>query len=180
MINYELPTYVTIDGVNYNIRGNGDYRAILDIISVYEDEELTAQEKQVCALMLFYNGKVPRDIHAASIKLAEFIDCGQHLRESSKQRPLMNWNHDIQMIIPAINAVAQTEVRNCEYMHWWTFIGYYKQIDAKNPFSLVISIRDKKQKGKKLEKWERDFYNENRDLINIVSEKQSEWLDGDD
>ena len=39
-------------------------------------------------------------------------------------------------------------------------------------FSNIIHIRQKKQKGKKLEKWEQDFYNENKSLIDFKQKDQ--------
>ena len=44
-------------------------------------------------------------------------------------------------------------------------------------FSNVISIRRKKSKGKKLEKWEQDFYNENRKLIDLKPKYTKEELE---
>lgn len=52
MINYELPTKVNIDGTEYPINKNGDYRMVLDVISVLNDNELTKQEKAYCALSI--------------------------------------------------------------------------------------------------------------------------------
>ena len=36
-------------------------------------------------------------------------------------------------------------------------------------FSTILDIRRKLRKHKKLEKWEREYYDENRELINIKS-----------
>ena len=62
-------------------------------------------------------------------------------------------------------------------MHWWTFLGYFSEI-GEGLFSQVINIRTKKSKGKKLEKWEREFYNEHKEMIDlkrvISAEEQAE------
>ena len=42
-------------------------------------------------------------------------------------------------------------------------------------FAQVVNIRQKKQKHQKLEKWENDFYNQNKDIIDLkkkISEEQ--------
>ena len=41
-------------------------------------------------------------------------------------------------------------------------------------FSSVLNIRHKRAKGKKLEKWERDFERENRRLIKLKSPESEE------
>ena len=42
-------------------------------------------------------------------------------------------------------------------------------------FSSVLNIRQKRAKGKKLEKYEQEFYKDNRNLIDLtVKEKRSE------
>ena len=55
-------------------------------------------------------------------------------------------------------------------MHWWTFIGLFNEI-GEGMFSTVVRIREKKAKHKKLEKWERTFYNENKDIIDLKRRK---------
>ena len=49
-------------------------------------------------------------------------------------------------------------------------------------FSNIISIRSKKQKGQKLEKWEQNFYKENRKMIDLphkLSKEEQDFLDSD-
>lgn len=70
------------------------------------------------------------------------------------------------MIFSAVNKVAGQETRALDYMHWWTFLGYFSEI-GEGMLSQVLSIRAKKAKGKKLEKWEKEFYNERREIIDI-------------
>ena len=71
------------------------------------------------------------------------------------------------MIFPAINAVAGCEVRSIPYMHWWTFLGYFENVDNECLWSFVISIRQKRAKGKKLEKYEQEFFSRNKDICAI-------------
>ena len=89
----------------------------------------------------------------------------------------MDWDQDADIIIPAINRVAGTgDVRAMPYLHWWTFLGYYMEI-GESLFSNIVQIRQKKAKRKKLEKWEQEFYRENKKLIDIkakLSEEEEE------
>ncbi len=78
----------------------------------------------------------------------------------------MNWEQDAGLIIPAVNKVIGKEVRAIPYMHWWTFAGAYMEI-GESLFSQVLSIRQKKQKHQKLEKWEQEFNQKNRSMIDL-------------
>ena len=59
------------------------------------------------------------------------------------------------------------EVRAVPYLHWWTFLGYFQSIDRDDLWGLVLTIRQKKAMGKKLEKYEKEFLVSNRDLCSI-------------
>ena len=41
------------------------------------------------------------------------------------------------------------------------------EISPDSLFSRVISIREKTKSGRKLEKWEREWYRKNRDLVDL-------------
>ena len=167
---YSLPTSVNVGGKEYKIRS--DYRAILDILISQNDPDLDERAKAFVFLKIFYPDwqEIPAaQIEEAMEKAVDFIDCGQKDRGGGRKKPrLVDWEQDAGLIIPAVNAVAHTEVRAVPYMHWWTFFAYYLEI-GESLFSDVVSIRAKKAKGKKLEKHEREFYRENRNLIVLKS-----------
>lgn len=52
MKGYDLPTSAVIGGVEYEFRS--DYRAVLDIMQVMADKELTDGERAVTALAVFF------------------------------------------------------------------------------------------------------------------------------
>ena len=72
----------------------------------------------------------------------------------------IDWEKDSQLISSAVNKVAGQEVRAVEYMHWWTFMGYFNAI-GESALSTVVGIRNKIAKGKKLEKYEMEFRRDN-------------------
>ena len=96
-----------------------------------------------------------------------------------KQAPaqIMDWEQDQYIIFPALNKVAGYEIRSVNYLHWWSFLGLFHGIDE-GLYSQVMNIRAKKIKGKKLEKWEREFYIEHTELIDLkqklTAEEQAE------
>lgn len=168
---YSLPTDLIIHGNEFQIRT--DYRAILDILTAASDPDLNALEKQEVMFQILYVDyeKIPaRDYLEACQKAAEFIDGGTI--EHKKKPKILDWEQDAPIIIPAINKVAGMEIRSLEYLHWWTFLGFFMEVED-GLFSQVIAIRQKRAKHKKLEKWEREFERENPELVRLHT-KQSE------
>lgn len=176
---WSFPTSLNIGGVEYEIRT--DYRVILDLLMALNDPELSDSDNKMSAYMqsrvileiMFPDwDNIPKEyIQEALDKVAEFIDMG--IGDDSKKPKTMDWEQDAPIIIPAINKVLNKEIRAEKYMHWWTFLGAYMEI-GEGLFSNVIHIRQKKAKGKKLEKWEQEFYKENKSLIDFQhKEKRS-------
>lgn len=166
-----LPKTLAVGGTEWDIRS--DYRNILRMFDALEDQELTDSDKLYVVLTRMYVDfeKMPKELYREAYEQASrFMEC--HDRTDDKKNPkLINWQKDEYMIFPAINAVAGCEVRALEYMHWWTFLGYFENVDNESLWSFVLSIRQKRAKGKKLEKHEREFFNNNRDLCNIEFRK---------
>ena len=172
-MSWNLPVSLNIGGTDFRIRS--DYRAVIDILIAADDPELPEYAKTQVMLEILYPDwkEIPeKDIPEAIQKAVEFIDCGQE--DDGKQKPkMMDWEQDADLIIPAVNKIAGVvDIRAVEYMHWWTFMGYFMEI-GDSLFSQVLGIRHKKAKGKKLEKWETEFFRENRSMIQL-KEKVSE------
>jgi len=168
----QLPQTLKIRGVQYPIRT--DFRNILKIIAAYSNKNLTDNEKVfVCIRRLFkYPNKLPKDSEFYAEALTEankFIEC--QLSSDKPGPSVLNWEKDEQLIFPAINKVAGVEVRTLDYLHWWTFLGYFQSIDRDDLWGTVLTIRQKKAKGKKLEKYEKEFLTANRDLCALESGK---------
>lgn len=166
-VNYSLPTSVEISGKEYPIQS--DYRAALDILAALSDNELDNQDKAEAALTIFYPTleEMPyTDYQEALQQCFRFLDYGEDPREEKKQPTLMSWSQDFSMIVAPINRIAGCEVRALDYLHFWTFMSYYCEI-GDCLFSQVVAIRDKKARGKPLEKQEKEFYRRNRDLIDL-------------
>lgn len=173
MLAWDLPTSLELGGVGFAIRS--DFRAILDILTVLASPEYEEDEKTIILLEIFYidYDKIPSDcIQEAVDKAMEFIDVGQP--PDKKQKPkLMDWEQDASIIIPEVNKVLGYEVRQPKETHWWTFVGAYMGI-GEGLFSTVINVRSKKAKGQKLEKYENEFYRDNKDLVDIKTKLTEE------
>ena len=173
----ELPRTVSVNGVEYAIRT--DFRDILKIVTAFTDPELEDNEKVYVCLFILYEDfdTIPRRDYEAAFKEAiRFIDhAGDDVDEEDprKNPRVMDWEQDEAIMFPAINKVAGFETRSAEYVHWWTFMGYYMEI-SEGVFSNVLSIRLKKAKGKKLEKWEREFWNSNKGICALKTKLSEE------
>ena len=167
---YELPKTILIDDKTYPIRNNADYRLILDIMTALQDNELDKQEQLITALAVFYEDVQSIDgvfnvfdndtILIASEKMMEFINGGDESSGYDNHVKTIDWAQDEKLIVSAVNAVAHTEIRALEYMHWWTFLAHYMAI-GECALQTVVGIRNKIAKGKKLEKWEQEFKRNN-------------------
>ncbi len=169
----ELPQTVEVSNVARRIRT--DYRDIINILVAQSDPNLDNDEKTYICLFIFYvdfDELKDDELEEAFQKALAFIDAG--LKSSNVPGPrLMDWEHDEPIIFSAVNKVAGTDVRNKQYIHWWTFLGYYLEI-SESFFSQVISIRKKRASGKKLEPYEREFYKANKNLIQLKEKLSDE------
>lgn len=163
----QLPKTLKISGKSYEI--NSDYRNILRIFEAFADDELSEKEKMyVCLRRLFVRiDDIPYNQYKEAYRQAYwFLSCG---RPEENQPPLrtFNWIKDEPILFPAVNKAAGMEVRAVPYMHWWTFMGHFESIDAESLFGTVLSIRQKKARGKKLEKYEKEFAQNNKVLMSL-------------
>lgn len=167
---YRLPKAATFGGVEYSFAS--DYRDILEIIEYLNDVSRPLYIRWQVAVGLFYDDRIPEcHMEEAMQYISDFISYGE---SDTKPGPkLMDWKQDAHFIIGDINKIAGMEVRETKYLHWWTFLSYFYGI-GEGQFSTIISIRSKKSSGKKLEKWEEEFYKKNKDKVDFHKEKTEE------
>ncbi len=180
---YTLPTSVDVDGVNYAIET--DFRVVLGIIEALNDAELEEAEKAAIALVLFYKDEIPPDRKKALEECFLFMDMGEKAPTKRKSARTMDWEHDWPYIIAPVNRVLGYEAREKEQLHWWTFLGAYMEMGGDCTFAHVISMRDKLNRGAKLEKYEREWLRRNRALVQLPAkytdtDKEAEkmWVGG--
>ncbi len=175
-----LPDTLTVSGKKYDIRT--DYRNVLQVFEALADPELDDTCRVFVSVYLLFEGfpdvdsvydatGTGFDLEEAMDQIAWFIS-GGNVREKKEDKPTYNWAQDEQMIFSAINKVAGKEVREVEYMHWWTFLGLFHEI-GDGTFSYVVGIRSKLNQGKKLDKSEREFLERNKDMV-IIRPKLTE------
>lgn len=180
-----LPQYLTIGAEEHEIRS--DYRDVLQVFEVFSDQDLEQWEKWVvtiylllkpfsCADEVFEAIEKGFDTEEAAKQIMWFISAGKETGDK-KELPVYDWMQDEQMIFSAINEVSGKEVREVEYMHWWTLSGYFNEISDKSSIAFVMGIRHKMNKKKKLEKYEQEYVNNNKESVTLKMHKAKEELE---
>lgn len=174
MDGWSLPASLTVGGADFPIRT--DFRDVLYLLGIFADPEYEPDEKAAVCLRVLYvswedipAGRPEEALEAA----AAFIDGGIPARAGRKLPRTVDWEQDGPIIIPAINRVLGQEIRALPYLHWWTFLGAYMEI-GDSLFSTVLGLRQKRAKGKKLEKYEQEFYKDNRALVELRKKETAE------
>ena len=166
---YRLPTKVTVDDLEFNIRERGDFRMVLDCFNALQDEELSEDYRVLASLLIFYNElndfedlqRYEPQLSSLTKEMFRFINGGEDNSPGAERDvTLVDWEQDAQIVCAAINNVANQEIRSVDYLHWWTFLGYYMSI-GQSVLSTVVSIRDKIAHHKKLDDWEKEFKRNN-------------------
>ena len=177
MTGWNLPESAEIGGRSYCI--NADYRDILGVIARLNDPEEDEQTRLYVALALFYEGfeMMPEtDYEAASLWLFRFINGGEEEQDTRPSPKTIDWEQDRSLIVADVNRVAGCEVRALPFCHWWTFLAWFNGI-GEGQLSTVVSIREKRRKGKKLSDWEREYYKENRFRVDFKKKYTAEELE---
>jgi hypothetical protein len=171
---YKLPTSLRVGEVDYKIRT--DFDEILNILEAMNDPDLPDEGKGIVLIVCLYEKwrDIPQELYEEAILRGnDFIDHGLSEDDGKPQPKLMDWQQDANLIVPAVNAVAHTDIRLIDHLHWWTFLDWFMEI-RESLFSNVLSIRQKKAKHKKLEKHEQEFYREHRALIELRARESEE------
>lgn len=179
-----LPEALTVGGVEYPIRS--DYRNILQVFEAFQDPDVLQEDKWVVAIYLmfkdfscaddvFFAVQSGFDAKEAIKRIEWFISAGAP-EKKVLEKQTYSWTQDEQMIFSAVNKVAGRETRELPYLHWWTFLGCFNEV-GEGTFSYVVGIRHKLNRGKKLEKDEREFVSRNPELIALRKPKTQEELE---
>ena len=180
-MNFGLPRSLEVNGRDEPIRW--EFTAALDAISAMNDPELELNEKVFSFLYIIFEdfeNFTVEDYEPAFRAACDFINNGVE-EERKTNVKLVDFEQDFRIMIPAINRVAGKEIRECEDVHWWTFLGWFMEI-GECTYGTVLNIRNKKSRGKKLEKWEQEFYDKNKRIVDIKprlteeEKKAEEWL----
>ena len=172
MTPWQLPETARIGNHEYEI--NTDYREVLQIVQILNNPDMPEFIRWNTAINLFFEGDIPQEHEQEAMEyLAAFIAYGELDAKPGPQ--LLDWEQDSRAIIADVNKVAGKEIREMQYLHWWTFLSYFFAI-GEGQLSTMVSIRDKLRRGQKLEKWDQDFYRENKTRVDLRKKYSAEEL----
>lgn len=164
MINaWTLPHSVKLGDKEY--KHSTDFRDLLEIIEYMTNPSRPEFVRWQIALALFYEEEIPEEYQYQAMEyLSDFIGYGS--KDKATGVKLIDWHQDANIIVGDINKVAGMEIRAVPHLHWWTFLSYFYGI-GEGQLSTLVSIRKKKAKGKKLEKWEQEYYQANKNAVDF-------------
>lgn len=173
-----LPTQVEIGGQEYEL--NTDYRVGLQIMTAFEDPELTAAEKQRVMLELLYPVTPPDRAKAAELAV-KFLNCGEepageNAGDGDNGNRYYSFTQDARYIMSAIEQTYHIDLAQTSYLHWWKFSYMFLDLNEDCFFCKLIYLRKQKAKGK-LTKEEKEWYYSIRHIIDLpevyTAEEQS-------
>ena len=158
---YTLPERVTFDGRGYQLKC--DFRNILKIFGVLQSAYPEYIRWRIAVGMFYEPALAEEDMEAGLRYLAEFI---QPEGEPATGAKLLDWQADAAPIISGVNAAAGQEIRRLPFVHWWTFLSWFHAMPP-GELSTRVAIRQKKQKGQKLEPSELEYYRQNKQAVDL-------------
>ena len=174
-----LPLTIPVGGRDLPIETNFRTGMLFELMMM--SGEVPEEEKIEYAVNLYFPNEFPRSAaeqREAIDGMLWFYMCGDQERREpaangsgSSDKPsivkrIYDYEVDAPMIYAAFLSQYGIDLQDVEYLHWWTFVGYYMEI-GDCTFSTIISIRRKQQQHKPLEKWEKEFYSENREIVDL-------------
>lgn len=196
------PIYAEINGKRYAIRNKGFWYDVYRCICVFNDDEITDNDKWYCVFRIFFPQKdelskkelseLPEDVlfgediedfEAALKYISWFIDCGESTNEDipknakKKKGVEISFFQDMDLLVNSLNNAKDRDIR-LTYEHWWTFVGDCSSHEPTGFYKSVLETRYKVQNGVKLDKYDRKFLEDNRSRV--VLRKNDSWLDGED
>lgn len=171
-----LPKALDINGTSYPI--NPDYRNVLRIFEAFNDAALSNEEKAYICIRRLFTTEIPySDVEEAINKAYWFCDGGDAPKTKPERVKTLDWAHDEQLIFPAVSKVVGViDIRELPYMHWWTFLGCFGEV-GEGLLTTVLHIRQKQARGKSLDKWEKEFYNKNKELVKLTTPEEQAEID---
>ncbi|MEG0165932.1 Gp15 family bacteriophage protein [Anaerorhabdus sp.] len=154
----EYPNSVVIDEVEYSI--NSNFKLILEIIRLLNNDLYTNNEKVKFALCLFYSEQLPSVQEKAYDEMLKFIHMykeGKETKLKGKKEPrLLDYDIDSGSIYSAFLQQYNIDLTE-ETMHWFKFLTLLENLSDGNPKLMrIMEIRgmeidndmDQKQRAK--------------------------------
>jgi len=131
-----LPREIAINGVSYPV--DFHYRACLLAILAFEDETLTAYEKQVILLSNLYL-EMPDDDRAAFDQAVLFLNGGE-VGEAVTGPRVYSFSKDAKLIYAAFRQTHGIDLQTAN-LHWWQFLALFSDLGSETTFIALVALR---------------------------------------
>lgn len=162
MLTDRFPEAVRVSGEVYSIRS--DFKTALRIMQAFEDENLTALEKQAVMIDLLFPN-VPPDLYGAQKAALKFLDCGKTRDAEKAAGRVYSFTKDGQFIYSAFLQTYGVDLQTAD-MHWWKFVAMFNDLSEDTTFEKIRMLRDRHNRGR-LTKEERAVWFECRELLDL-------------
>jgi len=116
-------------------------------ILAFEDESLTAQEKQLVMLRNLYIDE-PANLQAAIEKANWFLNGGEDVgEEGGSNLRLYSFSKDANFIFAAFRQTHNIDLETAE-LHWWKFLAFFMDLGQDTTFCNLTSLRSRYYTGK--------------------------------
>lgn len=175
----KLPTSLTVKGRDFAI--NADFRPCVNIMRMFERNDLTDSEKIECMVGILYKDDIPYSYFAdAAQEAVWFLNLGDDVQGKSSRGVgrLFSWEQDLKFIISAVDKSAGFSIRSKEFYHFWEFMSAFFE-SGECVFNTLVHQRKLKKTGKQT-KSDREWWAENREIAELrmtLTQDEQEILD---
>lgn len=168
----KLPSSLEVQGVQLAI--NADWRPCVNIMRMFERQDLTDSEKILCMVEILYVDEVPDSMVADAAEQAIwFLNMGDDPRakasgKTSSAGRLFSWEQDLKYIISAVEHASHVSIRSQEFYHFWEFMSAFFET-GECILNTLIHQRKLKKTGKQ-SKMDREWWAENKDIAELKVE----------
>lgn len=180
MNNLELPSKITIDGIDYAV--NTDFKTWIEIGDIISNRDYNPFDKTVRILKLCYTSSLPTTLEKALNGILEFYR-GTKISQKSNNAPsipVIDFLEDFGLIAAAFYHDYKIDLWQ-DYLHWWQFRHLFSGLSEENKIIKImgyrgINIGDIKNKEQK------QFYKKMKDLYRLKdyrspAEQEQDMLD---
>lgn len=134
---------------------NSDFRVILKIDRMLKDENILKKHKSIILCQLFFNSRI--DENLGLFLFGEFMKNGKTDKKEKNQELQENqfcFEFDAEEILDSFWTEKHIDLSEIDFLHWYKFLIYFKNLSSKSSFRQKISLRFKDLtdfKGKDLE-----------------------------
>lgn len=165
----KLPTFLMVQGCEYAI--NADFRPCINIMRMFERNDLTDREKIQCMVGILYKDEIPMQLmNEAAQQAVWFLNLGDEETSGSGKPPmrLFSWEQDLKFIISAVDKSAGFSTRSKEFYHFWEFMSAFME-SGECVFNTIVHQRKLKRTGKQT-KADKEWWAENKDIAELKVE----------